>query len=107
VDGDPDQDVFMCDLGIFDKHIKVAVLIEYAGVHQFVFPCRFVPATVFFHQAIIGKSPLRVFVEKFHVGMGGGGIQIKIIFLDVFGMVALDAGQSEKAFLENRILSVP
>jgi hypothetical protein len=39
--------------------------------------------------------------------MRGGAVQVEIAFLDIFGVIALIAGQSEKAFLEERVFAVP
>jgi hypothetical protein len=39
--------------------------------------------------------------------MRGRAVEIKIIFFDVFSVVALAISETEEAFLEDRILPVP
>src|SRR5262249_32934455 len=43
----------------------------------------------------------------FHVRVGGRGIQIEIVFLNVLSVVALIPGEAEEPLFENRIASVP
>src|SRR5207249_1610820 len=42
-----------------------------------------------------------------HVGMRRGAIKVKVLFLDVFPVVAFIAGQAEQPLLEDRIPAVP
>src|SRR5207247_1804243 len=58
-------------------------------------------------QALVRKRRLRILVQVFHVRVGGRGIQIEVVFLDVLAVVALIAGQSEEPLLENRIAAIP
>src|SRR5262249_15887823 len=43
----------------------------------------------------------------FHVGVRRRRIEVEVIFLDVFPVVGLAVGETEKAFLEDRVLAVP
>jgi hypothetical protein len=59
---DPDQDIVRRDFRIFDKHIKITVIVEDAGIDQLVF--QFLPrtGTIYTYKVIIRKWTLRVFV---------------------------------------------
>jgi hypothetical protein len=39
--------------------------------------------------------------------MGGGAVEVKIIFLHVLAMVAFAVRKPEKAFLEDGVLAIP
>jgi hypothetical protein len=67
----------------------------------------FSAAAIFFHELSVRESGLRIFVEKLHVGMRRRRIQIKVIFLHVFAVIAFASSQAEQAFLKNRIAPVP
>ena len=107
VSGNPDQDVFVCGFGIFDKHVEVPVVVKCSGVHQLIFPFVFAALPVFFDQLRIGKGLLGIFIQKLHVGMRGRGVKVKVIFFDVFPMITFVAGQSKQALFQNRIFPVP
>ena len=104
---DFDQHILGTFLGVFDEHVEIAVFVEDPGVEQFVLQSVFAPAVVFRDQIFVGKSSLRVFVETFEVGMGGRGIEVKVIFLHVLTVVALGAREAEHALLEDGIFFVP
>ena len=94
-------------LGVFDCPIEVAPFVEDASVGQF--ELRLIQSTtrVPRPQLIVGKGALRIFVEGFRINMGGRGILIVVDFLAVLAVIALLAVESEKAFLDDRILTVP
>jgi hypothetical protein len=50
---------------------------------------------------------LRVLVEKLHVRVGRCRVEIKVILLDVFAVIAFVAREPEEPFFEDRILAVP
>ena len=56
--------------GVLDEHIEVAVVVEDAGVEQLVFEFVATASSVGVHQISVGKSRLRVLVEKLHVRVG-------------------------------------
>src|SRR5262245_3559689 len=59
------------------------------------------------HQLTVGERRLRVFVEVFHVGMGGCRVQVKIVLLDIFSVIPLVIGQTKEPFFEDGITPVP
>src|SRR5262245_50281800 len=104
---DADQNILRARLGVLNENVEIAIVIENPRVDQFEFEVMFAAAAVFFRQALVGKLTLRVLVEKFHVGVRRRRIEIEIIFLDVFAVIAFVAGEAEEALLENRVLAVP
>jgi hypothetical protein len=104
---DPHQHVVERRPGVLDQDVEVTVLVEGAGVGQL--ELGLVPATaaVLLAQAGVRELGLRILVEGLEVGAGGGGVEVEVALLDVLAVVALGVGESEKAFLEDRILAVP
>ena len=78
------------------ENVEIAVAFEDTGVDQLVFGlltralARLIP-----YQIVVGESALRVFVEVFAVGMGGCGVEVEIVLLDVLAMIALAVSQAE------------
>ena len=65
--GNLDQHVLGGGLGIFDGDVEVAVVVEDAGVDQFVFEIRARAMAVCFDQVSVGKRALRILVQVPHV----------------------------------------
>jgi hypothetical protein len=106
-DGQADEDVVRRRLGVLDDDVEVAVIVKHPGVEQLILR-RVLPATtIFFDEPGVRELRLRIFVEGFHVGVGGRGVEIEIAFLDVLAMVAFRTGESEEPFFEDRIAAVP
>ena len=105
--GDADQDVIDAGLGVFDRDVEVAALVEDAGVEQL--ELRLAPAAprVLLDETLVRERRLRILVEKLHVGMGGRGVEIEVVLLDVFAVVALRAGQPEETLFEDGVAPVP
>ena len=101
------KDVFDVGLRILHKHIEIAILGEYAGVDQFVL--RFLPAAppILRDQLFVRKRGLRIFVKHLHVTMRRRRIQIKVVFLHIFAVIALVPVEAEKSFFQNRIVPIP
>src|SRR5215470_8165591 len=70
-DGDLDQDVLRLDLGILDEDIKVSVLVEDAGVEQFILGSMSVALPVVFDEGHVRILRLRILVEVLHIRVGG------------------------------------
>src|SRR5881397_3496381 len=62
---------------------------------------------IFFHELAIGKRCLGILVKVFHIGMGRGGVEVKVVLLDVFSMVPFVPGETEEPLFENRIPAIP
>jgi hypothetical protein len=93
--GDLDQDVLLVRLGIFNKHIEVAVLLENPGIQKFIFEVEKAAPGVLIYQIPIRKLGLGVFVEHFHIAVGRGAVEVEVIFLDILPVVSLGTGKPE------------
>ena len=108
VDGrDAHEDVFGSTLGVFHEDIEIAVVLEDAGVEELVLHLIAGPPAVGLHQVGVGKRSVRVPVQKFHVRVRRGAIDVEVVLLDVLAVVPLAVGQAEEPLLEDRILPVP
>ena len=104
---DPHQDVFRTGFGILHEDVEVAVVVEDAGVEQFVLHLVPRAAAVRLHQIGVGIGRLRVLVEVFHVRVGRRAVEVEVVLLHVLAVVAFAVGQAEEPLLEDRILAVP
>src|SRR5271168_993645 len=87
-DVDADQKIFWRRLGILHFDIKVCVVSEDAGVHQFIFQIGSRPAAVGLHEIVIRVCSLRILIQVLHIGMRRSVIDIKVIFFYVFSVIA-------------------
>ena len=94
-------------LGVLHEDVEVAALGEDPGVQQLVLLLVPAPPAVGVHQVGVGEGPLGVLVEGLHIGVGGGGVQVEVVLLDVLPVVALAVGQAEQALLEDGVGPVP
>src|SRR5215467_10979513 len=65
--GDLDQNVLRFDLGVLDEDVKVPILIEDAGVEQFILGGLFVACPVGLDDVLVRVRGLRIFVKVLHV----------------------------------------
>src|SRR5271166_3631040 len=102
-----DQHIFRIGLGVFHKHVEISIVIEDAGVEQFVL--HLFPRTppVRLNKVPIGILPLGILVQVLHVGVGGGAVDVEVIFLYVFAMVSFAIGQSEQALFQDGVAAIP
>ena len=106
-DGDPHQDVVGIGLGVVDRHVEVASVIENAGVLDLVFRLMGVALGVLLHQLVVGEGGVRILVEHPHQGVAGRAVEIPPQLLDVLAVVAFGVGQPEHPLLQDRVLAVP
>ncbi len=104
---DPHEDVFRTVFGIFHKDVEIPVVIEDAGVDQFILHVVLRTTAVRLHQIGVGIGRLRVFVEVLHVGVRRRAVEIEVILLHILSVVALAIGQPEESLLEDRVPTVP
>ncbi len=105
--GDAHKEVVGPMLGIFDADVAVAVVLEHAGVEDFIFGILKPAPCVFGDQVGVGKRPMRILVKHAHVGMARYTVDEKVQFLDVLTVVALRVVQAEQTLLEDRVALVP
>src|SRR5262245_9291489 len=101
------QNILRRLFGILDEHIEVAVVVEDTGVEKLILHLGATAAPVGLHQVGVGKSRLRVLVEKLHVGVGRRRVEVEVVLFDVLAVVGFAVGQAKKALFENRVLAVP
>ena len=101
------QDVVSRGLGVFHEDIEVTVRFEQAGVEQFKFRLVHAAPPVFVQKPRVGKFFLRIFVEKFQIGVRRRGVEIIIKFLHVLAVVALGVGEAKETLLQNRVFAIP
>jgi hypothetical protein len=106
-DTDLNQDIFGRKFAVFHKNVEIAFTLKYPRIQQFELKLLSTPATVFVNELIVRVGLLGVFVEILHIGVTGDIVQIEIVFLDVFPVVAFRSGQAEGPFLKNGISAVP
>ena len=98
---DTDQDIVGAGFGIFDRYIKITVVVEDPGVNQLVFGLVQPRASlIFLHQFFVRKFALRVFVQCFHVRVRRRRVQIKVTFFHILAVVALRAAQAEQPLFQ-------
>ncbi len=108
VDDDAHQDVVGVGLGVVDRDVEIALLVEQAGVDQLIFgQVAALAARALLDKVVIGEGSLRIFVEHPHVGMRRRAIEIPVELLHVLAVIALLVGEAEHALLEDRIATVP
>src|ERR1700752_3366524 len=106
-DGNLNQDVSRAGLGVFDEKIKIAVIIEYPSINQFVFGILFAASPVLLAKIRIRKLPLRTLIKHFEIGVRRSRVQVIIELFDIFSVVSLLIVQPEKALFQNRIFPIP
>src|SRR5690606_12106409 len=93
------KDILGICLRIFGYHIEICIVVEDAGIQNFIFQIPFTALIVLVHQICIGEFILGILVKMLHIGVGGGILQIIVELLYVLPMIALGAGQPKKALL--------
>src|SRR5581483_1558364 len=106
-EGDTNQDVFDCGLGVFDEQVEIAVVVEHARVNQLILRLRAAAVAAFVDDLRVREFGLWVFVGALHVGMRRGRVEVEVILLAVLAVIALAAGQAEEAFFQDRVAPVP
>src|SRR6266581_1683335 len=105
--GDADQDVLRRGLRILDRHIEVPPRLEGARLEKLELAVPSAAAAILLDDPGIGILGLRVLVEPLQVRVGGGGIEIEVVLLDVLAMIALGTRQTEVALLQDGVVPVP
>src|SRR5437764_987719 len=80
---------------------------EDASVDQFVFWLFSASAAVLSHQVVVRKRALRILVERTHIRMRRRGVEVEVVLLDIFAVVALISGDPEQPLLEDWIGLIP
>src|SRR5471030_2644380 len=104
---DTDRYVVRRGLGILHKDIEIPVFAEDPGIDQLVLRVQTAAPTVLLPDPLVWEFGLRILIQAFHVRVSRGVVQVEVAFLDVLAVVALGAGESEQAFLKERVAADP
>ncbi len=107
MDGDLDEDVFRCGLGILDEYVEVAVLIEDARIEQLVLRVATASRAIRADEVRVRVRGMGILVEVLHVRVRGRGVEIEVVLLHVLAVIALAVRQSEEPLLQDGVLPVP
>ena len=88
--GDPDQDVVHIAFRILDEHVEVSILAEICPCPSVQTPARFCLRLRFSSSSrVYGNSSCGYLYSMLHVAVRRRGVEIKIIFLHIFAVIAL------------------
>ena len=105
--GDLHQDVFRVVFGIFHEDVEVPVVLEDAGVEEFVLHVVFGTTPVRLYQIRVSKCRLRILVQVLHTGMGRGAVEVEVILFHILAVVAFAVGEAEEPLLQDGVLLIP
>jgi hypothetical protein len=80
--------------------------VEDPGVEQLILLLVARATAVGLDQVFVRISALRIFIKVLHVRVGRRAVEVEVILLDVFAMVALAIGQPVQALLDDRVDAV-
>jgi hypothetical protein len=106
---DPAEDVVFAGLGVIDEDIKITPRGEGVaqGVDQLELGLGAVTEPALLVQQVIRVFDLGILIEHPHKRVARYAVEIIVVFLDVFAMVAFLVGEAKKAFFEKRVALVP
>jgi hypothetical protein len=107
VSRDSDQDIAWRSLGVFDEDVPVLVSLEDACIEKLEFGIEARSTAILLIQALIGKFALWILVEKPHVGVRGGIVEVVIELLHVLSVISLWTCKSEQALFEHTVSPIP
>src|ERR1700733_6013771 len=97
VNGYLDQDVIRGSVEILDENVPVAIFIENSGIDQFELIVLKTAVAILMQQLRVWVCSLGVLIKHFEIGMVWRGVEVEIVFLDVFIVVALAVGKAEQS----------
>jgi len=105
--GDANREVLEVRFRVFDHDVEVAIVVEDAGVDELVLGAGTVARAVAVDQLLVRKCALRILVEQAHVRVRRRVVDVKVVLLDVFAVVALRRVHAEEALFQMRVGLVP
>src|SRR5688572_20216037 len=97
----PNGDVARRGLGVLHHNVEILVVREDASVDQLVFWLEAGAGAIGCYEIAVREWALRIFVETLQVAVRWRGIEIVVVLLDILAVIALAAGQTEEAFLQD------
>src|SRR3979490_2422989 len=104
---DADAHVGRGGLGVVHADAPVPALVEDAGVHEFELRILPRPRGTGPHQIAVREPALWIVVAPPHPGVGGGGVDVPPVLLDVLAMVAFGPVEPEDALLHDLVFAIP
>ena len=104
---DDDADVLGARLRVRQLDVEVPVVVEDAGVDEFVLGLVDTAASVLRDEVGVRKGALRVLVEPPHPRVRRGGVERPPVLLDVLAVVALRVREAEQPLFQDRVVAVP
>src|SRR5262249_1315361 len=94
-------------LRVAQLDVEIATVVEHAGVEQREGRLLARTAAVFLDQPSVRVFSLRILVEIAHPAVGGRGVEVEVVLFHILSVVALIAGESECALLQDRVAPIP
>jgi hypothetical protein len=104
---DLNQQVFRRFLRIFDEHVEVPIVVENPRVEQLILRLCAAAAAARIDQIGVRVGSLRILVQVLHVRVRRRAVEVEVILLDVFAVVAFAVREPEQPFLEDRVFPIP
>ncbi len=101
------ENIFEVGFRVLNKHVEVAVLVENSRIDQLILGIVTRPLLVLNAQLIVWKCRLRILVEVFQIAIRRDCVEVVVILLHIFAVIALEIRQAEKPLLQNAIFFVP
>ena len=104
---DADEDVVDGGLGVLYQNVKVAIAVKHPGIEQLILRVMPIALAIFLYELMVREGGLGIFIEILHVGVGGGRVEVEVIFFNVLSMIAFIAGEAKEPFFQDRITAIP
>src|ERR1700736_4925329 len=101
------QDVVRIRLGVLNLDVEVAVLGEGVCVPNFKFAFHLRARAALRDQFFVGKTRLRIAINRPHETVRGRAVDVPIELLHVLAVITFGAAHAEEPFFQKRIALVP
>ena len=101
------EDVVRTRLRVLHLHVEVTTVVEDPGVEELELGLLAPAPRVLLDEARVRVLVLRVLVERPHVGVGRRGVEVEVVLLDVFAVVALGPREAEEPLLQDGVPPIP
>ena len=90
------QHIFRVRFRVLNKDVKVAVIVEYACIEQFIFRLAIAAPLIFRAQLIVREGALGIFIQCLTVAMSGKSVQVIELLFDVFAVLAFGVPEAKE-----------
>src|SRR5262245_36696679 len=105
--GDLYQDVVRSGFEVLHEHIPITVAVEDTSIDQLVLVILETTLSILLSQEGVRIFTLRILVQHREIGMRRCGIEVVVILLDVFSVVAFGIAQTVQSLLQDWISPIP